>query len=147
MQLKVVRLDRTAELPKYLKKTDAAIDLRSNETCILSPVSDKFLFEVRVIPTGIAIEIPEGYFGSIRDRSGIAAKNGIHTMAGVIDSGYRGEVKIVMVNLSREPFTIRQGDRIAQLLIQPVIQPEIVEVLELSDSDRGTTGFGATGIQ
>lgn len=141
MELKIKRIDKTLPIPEYLKKTDAAIDLRSSIDCVILPKEHK------TISSGIAVEIPKGYFGSVRDRSGLAAKFGIHTMAGVIDSGYRGEIGIVLINLGKEAFKISKADRIAQLIIQPVLQPDIVEVEELSDSDRGTTGFGNTGVK
>jgi len=141
MELKIKRLDKSLPLPAFIKKTDAAVDLRSSADCVILPKESK------TVPSGIAVEIPQGYFGSVRDRSGLAAKNAIHTMAGVIDSGYRGEIGIVLVNLGKEEFKISKGDRIAQLIIQPILQPDIVEVEDLSDSDRGKTGFGATGIK
>lgn len=141
MQLKIKRLDKSLPMPAYIKKSDAAIDLRSTVDCTILPNEHK------TIPSGIAVEIPQGYFGSIRDRSGLAAKFAIHTLAGVIDSGYRGEIGIVIINLGKDDFKISKGDRIAQLIIQPVLQPDIVEAENLSDSDRKTTGFGNTGIK
>lgn len=141
MELKIKRIDKNLPVPSYIKKSDAALDLRSSIECLILPK------EHMTIPSGIAIEIPNGYFGSVRDRSGLAAKFGIHTLAGVIDSGYRGEIGIVLINLGKEEFKISKGDRIAQLIIQPVLQPQILEVEELSDSDRGITGFGNTGVK
>ena len=90
--------------------------------------------------------IPSGYVGLIWDKSGIAANHGLKTMAGVIDSGYRGEIKILIHNLSSRPYTVQSGTKIAQMLIQPVVQNEIIEVKELDDTSRGVGGFGSTGI-
>jgi dUTP pyrophosphatase len=141
MQLKIRRIDKSLPLPNYAKKSDAALDLRSSIDCMIKPN------ECKTIPSGIALEIPQGYFGSVRDRSGLASKFAIHTLAGVVDSGYRGEIGIVLINLGKEDFKITKGDRIAQIIIQPILQPEIIEVENLEESDRGTGGFGSTGIK
>ena len=141
MQLKIRRIDKMLPLPCYAKKSDAALDLRSSIDCVIKPNESK------TIPSGIAVEIPQGYFGSVRDRSGLASKFAIHTLAGVIDSGYRGEIGIVLINLGKEDFKITKSDRIAQIIIQPILQPEIVEVESLDESDRGIGGFGSTGIK
>jgi len=100
-----------------------------------------------LIPTGIALAIPSGYVGLIWDKSGIATNHGLKTMAGVIDSGYRGEVKILIHNLSNQPYTVQAGTKIAQMLIQPVVQNEIIEVKDLDDTSRGERGFGSTGME
>lgn len=115
------------------------MDLCSNETINLQPQ------ERKLIPTGIAMAIPSGYVGLIWDKSGIASKHGLKTMAGVIDSGYRGEVKILLHNLSTEPFTVEKGKKIAQMLIQPVEQRKIIEVKDLDATTRGESAFGSTG--
>ena len=91
--------------------------------------------------------IPEGYFGNIRDRSGLAAKQAAHCLAGVIDSGYRGEVGVVMVNLGKEPIEILKNDRIAQMIIQKIETPTITEVDDLDATTRGEGGFGSTGTK
>lgn len=140
-QLKIKRLDKTLPLPSYAKESDAALDLRSSIDETLSPG------DYKIIPSGVAVEIPKGYFGNVKDRSGISAKNAVHTLAGVIDSGYRGEIGIVLINLGKKEFKIEKGDRIAQLIIQPVLQPNILEVEELSDSERKDGGFGSSGIK
>ncbi len=103
--------------------------------------------ERAVVPTGIAVAIPQGYAGFVTPRSGLAARNGISVVngPGLIDAGYRGEIKVVLVNLSSEPFTIVRGDRVAQLVVVPVAVQEFVVVDELPDSRRGSGGFGSTG--
>ncbi len=141
MTLKIKKLDKEATLPKYAKQGDAGLDLFSNENLTLEP-NQRIL-----VSTGIAMQIPEGYVGLVWDKSGIATKFGIKTMAGVVDSGYRGEVKIALHNLSKETFQIEKGMKIAQMLIQPVESKEIIEVEELEDSERGKGGFGSTGLK
>jgi len=103
--------------------------------------------ERAVVPTGIAVAIPMGFAGLVTPRSGLAARHGISVVngPGLIDAGYRGEIKVVLVNLSSEPFTIDRGDRIAQLVVVPVAIQEFVVVDELPDSGRGSGGFGSTG--
>lgn len=101
--------------------------------------------QLAVIPTGFAWAIPDGYVGMIRPRSGLAAKHGIDVLAGVVDSDYRGEVKVVLINHGDRPVVFHKGDRIAQMVIQPVIMSEIEEVSELDDTERGAGGFGSTG--
>lgn len=141
LSVKVKKIYENAVIPNYAKDGDAGFDLHSVEEKILA------VGEKDVIKTGIKIEIPEGYFGSIRDRSGLAAKNALHCLAGVVDSGYRGEIGIVMINLGKEEFKINKGDRIAQMLIQMVERVEIEEVEELGESFRGESGFGSTGLK
>jgi dUTP pyrophosphatase len=141
MELTVQRIDKGIDLPSYAHPYDAAFDLRSSEDCTLSPG------ERRVIKTGLKVAIPSGYAGLVWDRSGLAAKNTLHVLAGVIDSGYRGELGVVMVNLGREPFTVERNMRIAQMLIQPVANPKIIEVDELSQTARSEGGFGSTGLR
>ncbi|MFO8016301.1 MAG: dUTP diphosphatase [Candidatus Woesearchaeota archaeon] len=139
MKLKVKRLNDKAVLPAYSKQGDAAVDLVSCECAVLKPM------EKKVISTGISMAIPEGHAGFVWDRSGIAAKESVHTMAGVVDSGYRGEIKVVMINLGKEDFRIEEGMRIAQMAIQPVASPIIEESDSLDDTDRAHNGFGSTG--
>ena len=134
------KLSEDAILPKYAKADDAGMDFYSNQDTQILPN------ERKLINTGISIAIPKGYVGLIWDKSGIATKHGVKTMAGVIDSGYRGEIKILFHNLSNETYLIEKNKKIAQMLIQPVEQREIVEVEELDNTDRGTGGFGSTGI-
>lgn len=124
--------------PSYAKQGDAGLDLYSAENFILKPGQRK------AVETGIRIEIPEGYVGLIWDKSGLALNSGIKTMAGVIDSGYRGEIKIVLVNLSDQNFEIKKGQKITQMLVQKVEHSEIEIVESLNDSHRGENGFGST---
>ena len=106
-------------------------------------------FERKLIPTGLKLAIPQGYEGQVRPRSGLALKHGITTLnsPGTIDSDYRGEVKVLLVNLGSAPVVINSGDRIAQLVIAPVVQAELEEVDELDDTSRGDGGFGHTGVK
>lgn len=132
-----------ARAPKFMSTGAAGADLRA---CIESPL---ILFPGKraLVPIGIAIEIPEGYEGEIRPRSGLAAKHGVTLMnsPGTIDSDYRGEVQIIMINLGGEPFRIDNGDRIAQMLINRVETPEYRIVIELSETHRDDAGFGSSG--
>ena len=139
--IKIKKLNENATLPKYAKPGDAGMDFYSNEEVILEPNQRK------LISTGISMAIPEGYVGLFWDKSGIASKFGIKTMAGVIDSGYRGEIKILLHNLSTEKFEVKKGMKIAQMLIQPVEQKQIIEVDLLDQTERGEGGFGSTGLQ
>ncbi len=138
MELKVKKIHPDAKLPQYSHKGDAGLDLFSSVDCVLQKG------EVRPVPTGIKVVIPKGNVGLIWDKSGISLK-GAHRLAGVIDSGYRGEVRVVMVNLGADAFVIEKGMKIAQLLIQPVVEIEVTEVEELEETSRGESGFGSTG--
>ena len=141
MQIAVKKVDPRAKLPVYFYEGDAGMDLFALVDTVIPAVQ-------RVsVRTGIAMAIPEGYAGLIWDRSGMAAKSGIKSMGGVIDSNYRGEIKVVLHNLSTQPFTIEKGMRIAQMLIQKVEQKQILEVEELDDTIRGEKGFGSTGTK
>lgn len=138
--LRIKKLHPEAVLPKYSRAGDAGLDLHAVENIVIPPQ------ERKLIATGIAMAIPDGYAGLIWDRSGMAAKHGLKSMGGVIDSNYRGELAVVLHNLSAEPFTVEKGMRIAQLLIQPVQKKEIVEVEELDENtERGIEGFGSSG--
>lgn len=143
IRLPIKRLDPTVELPRYAYAGDAGLDLRSSEDVTLAP------FERRLIATGLAIAIPEGYAGFVQPRSGLALKQGL-SMAntpGLIDSHYRGELKICAINLDpTTPIDVRKGDRIAQLVIQKVPVVSLVEVDELDETDRGAGGFGSSGV-
>ena len=143
VRLPVKRLDSTIELPSYAYEGDAGLDLRSSEDVTLKP------FERRLVSTGLAIAIPEGYAGFVQPRSGMALKHGL-SMAntpGLIDSHYRGELKVIAINLDpSEPIVIKRGDRIAQLVIQQVPVISLVEVEELDETDRGAGGFGSSGV-
>lgn len=130
-------------LPAYETKSSAGMDLRANlnEEVVLKPL------ERTLIPTGLRIELPIGYEAQIRPRSGLAAKHGITVLnsPGTIDADYRGEIKIVLVNLSNENFTIKHGERIAQMVIAKHETVEFSEVSEVSQTERGEGGFGHTG--
>ena len=123
----------------------SGLDLRASieEPMTLEP------FERKLISTGLKLAIPQGYEGQVRPRSGLALKHGITTLnsPGTIDSDYRGEVKVLLINLGSAPVVINSGDRIAQLVIAPVVQAELEEVDELDDTSRGEGGFGHTGVK
>ena len=143
MEIPITRIDSDLPLPAYAKAGDAGADLVANENVMLPPAGGRAL-----ISTGIAIAIPEGYAGFVQPRSGLAAKHGVTCLntPGLIDSGYRGELKVLLVNTDPEtPFEVVKGERIAQLVIQRVESVEFIEVEALSDSDRGSGGFGSTG--
>jgi dUTP pyrophosphatase len=129
------------ELPAYQTPHAAGLDLRADEDISLAPG------ERRAVPTGLAVELPEGYEGQVRPRSGLAARHGVGMVnaPGTIDADYRGEVQVLLVNHGQEPFAARRGERIAQLVVAPVARVEIREVEELSGTDRGAGGFGSTG--
>ncbi len=136
------RLDPTLPLPSYALAGDAGMDLRSAVDVVLAPG------ERCRIPTGIAVAIPDGHAGFVQPRSGLAARTGLGFVnsPGLIDSGYRGEIQVVAINLDRrDPIDIRRGDKIAQLVILPVPQVALAEVEELPASNRGAGGFGSTG--
>ncbi len=142
MKIEVTRLVPGLLLPSYARQGDAGLDLFASVDAELKPG------ERAAIPTGIAIAIPDGFAGFVHPRSGRALKEGL-TVAnapGTIDAGYRGEVKVILVNLDRdEPIHVARGEKIAQLVIQRVETAELVEVDELPTSDRGSDGFGSTG--
>lgn len=131
-------------LPSYESKAAAGMDIRAalDEPVILKPG------ERTLIPTGLKMALPEGYEAQIRPRSGLAIKHGITMLntPGTIDADYRGEIKVIAINLGQENFTVRHGDRIAQMVISPVVQLPAEETDELSETDRGEGGFGSTGI-
>jgi dUTP pyrophosphatase len=140
MKILIRKLSITARLPTYAYDTDAGMDLFSVRCAVIS------IGQSKVLQTGISVAIPEGYLGLIRPRSGIA-KNHQVTMcsSGVIDSGYRGEITVQLINLGHETFQVRCGDRIAQMLILPVLHIDWEEVDELPESDRDINGYGSTG--
>lgn len=144
--LKIIRLPHALdlELPSYATPDSAGMDVRAANTKDVVLASG----ERMLVPTGLIFEIPRGYEIQIRPRSGLAIKNGITMLnsPGTIDSDYRGEVKVIVINHGREPFMIKRGERIAQLVIAPVVQLKIEEVDELSSTERGTGGFGSTGL-
>ena len=129
------------DLPAYQTEGAAGLDLRADEACTLLPG------ERRLVPTGIAVEIPPGHEGQVRPRSGLALRHGVGMVnaPGTIDADYRGEVGVILVNHGQQPFSVQRGDRIAQLVVAPVARVEVVEVDVLAASDRGAGGFGSTG--
>lgn len=136
----IKRLDHEAVIPSQAKRGDAGFDLHAMERYVLGP-GEREMFR-----TGIAIAIPEGYVGLIKPRSGLAARVGLDVLGGVIDSGYRGEVGVILVNHDIEGnIHVMPGDRIAQLVIQPIPLVSFNEVYELPESERATGGFGSTG--
>jgi len=141
VELNVKKFFHDVNLPEYALSSDVGFDLRANETVSLAP------FEQKKIRTGIAIQIPEGHVGLIRDRAGIVTKMGVHTAAGTFDPAYRGEVSIVLVNFADETVQIEKGMRIAQMIIIPVVKVKIKEVKSLPLSERYDRGFGSTGTK
>ena len=140
----IKKLDADLELPAYAYPGDAGLDLRSAEDAVLQP------FERKAISCGIALAIPRGYAGLVMPRSGLAAKHGISIVnaPGLIDSDYRGEIKAILINLDpHEPFEIKRGDRIAQLVIVGIPVAELQESAELTETERGVGGFGSSGVQ
>ena len=131
------------DLPSYSTKQSSGLDLRANilEEIILAP------FERKLIPTGLSISIPEGYEAQVRPRSGLSIKNGITVLnsPGTIDSDYRGDIGVILINLSKESYTINPGDRMAQLVFSKYEKIEWRIVSDLTDSNRGKSGFGSTG--
>ncbi|MGV3722509.1 MAG: dUTP diphosphatase [Actinomycetota bacterium] len=130
-------------LPEYATKGSAGVDLRAN---VVEPIS-LAPGERRLVSTGLRIALPDGYEAQVRPRSGLAIRNGIGMVnsPGTIDADYRGVIQVILINLGQEPFTIRRGDRIAQLVVAPVVRVTWEEVAELDDTRRGEGGFGHTG--
>jgi dUTP pyrophosphatase len=141
--LKIRKKSPEIALPRYESAGAAGLDLRA---FLPEPVTLKAGGRAR-IPTGLFLEIPPGHEGQVRPRSGLAARQGVTVLnsPGTIDSDYRGELEIILINLGEEDFTVQNGDRIAQLVIAPVCRAEIVEAESLSASGRGAGGFGSTG--
>lgn len=143
MRLTLKRLDPSLPLPRYAHVGDAGLDLYSAQSLEIQPGARV------LIGTGIAVSIPEGYAGFVQPRSGLALRSGLSLVntPGLIDSHYRGEIKLIAINLDREhPISIAHGDKVAQLVIQRVERVEIVEVETLDETVRGVDGFGSTGI-
>lgn len=140
-RVQVRRLVSDAVLPRYQTPDAAGMDLHAVAAMTIAPGA------TAAVPTGLALAIPRGFEGQVRPRSGLAIKHAVTVVnaPGTIDSDYRGEVKVLLINHGREPFPIAAGDRVAQLVIAPVIQAELVEVDSLSETERGAGGFGSTG--
>lgn len=143
IRLKVKKIDSNAITPQYAHKGDAGMDLFSIEDVDILPN------ECKLVKTGITIELPRNTEAQIRPRSGLALKNQITVLntPGTIDEGYRGEIGIILINHGKEIFSVKKGMKIAQMVIKPTLIVEIEEVDELSDTDRGTGGFGSTGLK
>lgn len=131
------------DLPAYAHEGDAGMDIRASESAIIHKG------EYKVVHTGLHIECPEGHVAYVMPRSGLAVKNGITVLnaPGVVDSGYRGEIVVPLINLGRETFEVSPGDRIAQLIISPYTKVKPYNVTSLSDSERGSDGLGSTGVK
>ena len=141
VRIEVIRDDPDLPLPAYARDGDAGLDLLAAATVTLPPGGR------RLVPTGLRVAIPEGYAGLVLPRSGLALRSGVTLLnaPGLIDSGYRGEIGVLLVNHGAEAVTLARGERIAQLVVQPVAQAALVEVRELPASQRGAGGFGSTG--
>lgn len=145
MKINIKRLYDQAKIPTYANPGDAGMDLYV--TLVGWGFDDIKPGQARLFTSGVSMEIPEGFVGLIRPRSGLAVKKGIDILtSGVIDSGYRGEILVNLVNHGNETVRICNGDRIAQMLILPVYQAELIEVKELNESARGNGGHGSTGV-
>jgi dUTP pyrophosphatase len=142
VEILVQRLDDGLPPPERAHPGDAGFDLRSTVDLVLAPG------ERALVPTGVAVAIPHGFAGLVQPRSGLAARHGVGIVnaPGLIDSGYRGEIKVIAINLDRtEPFEIHRGDKIAQIVFYPVPEAKLREVDELPESERGAGGFGSSG--
>jgi len=140
MEIKVKRLSLKATIPTQANSSDAGWDLYSSEDAIIDP------FKTELISTDLAMAIPSGYMGAIWDRSSMAVKRGLHRFAGVIDSGYRGELKVCLWNSADKYCVIHAGERIAQIIFQEVPKFTLKETLSLDETERGESGFGSSGL-
>jgi len=143
IDLPILRLDPDLPLPAYARDGDAGIDLLARHGVVLAPGGGRAL-----VPTGVAIALPPGYAGFVQPRSGLALRHGVTCLnsPGLIDSGYRGELKVLLINTDpKEEFVVTRGERIAQLVVQSVETVRFVEVEDLHESARGDQGFGSTG--
>ncbi len=141
MKIKIKKVQQNSIIPKYAREGDAGMDLFSCEDSVINPG------ERKLINTGLSIELPQGFVSLIWDKSGLAAKKGITTLGGVIEHTYRGEYGVILLNTSNETHEVKSGEKIAQLLIQPIVTAEIEEAEELSETVRGSGGFGSTGLK
>jgi dUTP diphosphatase len=142
IKLPLARLDRSIDLPSYAREGDAGLDLRAAHDATLEPGARA------LVGTGLAVAIPPGYAGLVLPRSGLALSQGVTVLnaPGLVDAGYRGELKVLLVNHGEKLASVRRGDRVAQLVIQRVERAELIEVTELPASERGAGGFGSTGV-
>ncbi|MGI6046115.1 MAG: dUTP diphosphatase [Eggerthellaceae bacterium] len=143
LEIPILQSNDEIPIPRYAYAGDAGVDLRSTESFVLKPM------ERKLVSTGISLEIPDGYAGLVMPRSGLAIKHGISIVnaPGLIDSNYRGEIKVPLINLDQnENFEVAVGDRIAQLVIIKVPEVDFIKVNELSETNRGARGFGSSGV-
>ena len=145
IKILIKRLSKEVSLPKYETSGSSGMDLAAN-------INTKIYIDPgksAVIPTGLALSIPKGYEVQIRPRSGLAAKKNISVLntPGTIDADYRGEIKVILVNLGKDSFEVENGLRIAQMVVCPVVQAQLEEINDLSETERGDGGFGSTGIK
>ncbi len=143
IKILIKRLSKEVSLPKYETSGSSGMDLGSNIVANISPG------KIAIIPTGLALSIPKGFEAQIRPRSGLAAKKKISVLntPGTIDSDYRGEIKVILINLGEEIFKIEKGLRIAQMVFCPIVQAQFREVDDLNETERGKGGFGSTGTK
>jgi dUTP pyrophosphatase len=144
IKIEVINLTKDLNLPEYGTSMSAGLDL-------LAAIDDDLILKVgsrTLVPTGLKIALPEGYEAQVRPRSGLAIKNGISVLnsPGTIDADYRGEINVILINFGNEDFVIKRGMKIAQMIIAPYIQAQLIEVELLSETTRGTGGFGSTGL-
>lgn len=142
-KLKVEKISEKAKLPSYANEGDAGLDLYSVESLKVNPG------ESALISTGIKMELPKNTEAQVRPRSGLALKHGITVLntPGTIDEGYRGEIKVIIINHGKEPFFVEEGMRIAQMVVKPVFKVDVFEVSSLTESERGEGGFGSSGLK
>jgi dUTP pyrophosphatase len=141
MKIPFLRLDPELPAPATAHDGDAGVDLRARSDVVLAPGA------WQMVPTGIAVAIPEGHAGFVAPRSGLAARHGISVVngPGVVDAGYRGEINVILINHGADAVELRRGERVAQLVVVPIARVELHEVAALPDSERGKGGFGSTG--
>lgn len=141
MKVEIVKLDATLPTPNYAKHGDAGMDLYAALDHVLQPGEHK------LIPAGLKVAVPYGFELQVRPRSGLAAKHGVSIVntPGTVDAGYRGEIGVILINHGKEPFPIKRGDRIAQMVFNKVEYVQLQEVADLLSTDRGVGGFGSTG--
>ena len=142
MTLSFRRIHPDAVMPAYAHASDAGMDVRSVRELVIPPGGRA------LVPTGLVVNLPAGYEAQVRPRSGLALKAGVTVLnsPGTIDAGYRGEIGVILANFGQDDFKVDVGDRIAQLVIAPVLQPVVVETTEVDSTDRGVGGFGSTGV-
>ena len=141
----IKRLSKEVPLPKYETSGSSGMDLAANIKASINIDPGK----TAIVPTGLSISIPKGFEAQIRPRSGLAAKQKISVLntPGTIDADYRGEIKVILINLGQEPFKVEKGLRIAQMVVCPIVQAQLKEVDDLSETERGKGGFGSTGTK